>query len=133
MKVKEFDFRVWDISKKIYYKDLELSMTPSDKNAFGINLGIIFARNLKSASMLSDNCEIELYTGLRDKNNAKIYEGDILRFDSYTHIGLVGAVVFNKRFGCFACRIKDAVNGFNIIESFELIDNIHKDSNLLGW
>lgn len=132
MKVKEFDFRVWDISKKKYYKDLELSMVPSEKKGFGINLGITFAKDLKSASMLSDNYEIELYTGLRDKNNAKIYEGDILRFDSYMHIGLVGVVVFNKRFGCFACRIKDEVNAFNIIESFELIGNIHKDSNLLG-
>ncbi|WP_298060625.1 YopX family protein [uncultured Helicobacter sp.] len=141
MKTQDFDFRVWDISKKIYYNNLQFSIMPSDKNTFSINLGIVFAKNLESASMLSSNYEVELYTGFKDKNNAKIYEGDIVSFEVDSHdMGLLlvlGEVIFEN--GRFVIKGYERMFPHYSFYDFVLKDegvtikgNIHENPELLG-
>lgn len=52
MKIKNFDFRVWDYENNKFINNDDLTQT---------------------------NVEIELYTGYKDKNNIKIFDGDILK------------------------------------------------------
>ncbi|WP_342251697.1 YopX family protein [Campylobacter jejuni] len=87
MKLKDFDFRIWSVKKEKYLDELysNIISLSSDKSIKGYNrhykiLAIEFSP-YDSIPLMNDNeeCfEIELFTGLYDKNETKIYEGDIV-------------------------------------------------------
>ncbi|EPP4233371.1 YopX family protein [Campylobacter coli] len=78
MKLKDFDFRIWDNGK--YHYPLK------------INNGIV-ETNFK----IGLNDEIELFTGFYDKNGKKIYEGDILENEEFAELYLItrNDIVYN--------------------------------------
>lgn len=150
MKLEDFYFRVWDISKKRFYNDLEFSMLPSDKDSLNINLGIIFAKNLETASMFGSNYEIELFTGFYDKNKKQIYEGDIVGlYDIFNNIYERREVVFEN--AQFALKHQNTKYGhiplanlyqtqkeldnidFKTLRGIKVIGNIHENSELLNY
>lgn len=73
------------------------------------------------------------FTGLRDKNGVKIFEGDIID----DHIGR-GVVEFSDNYGAFKVNYKNGIGKWFIDyslrgerESIEVIGNIHQHPNLL--
>ena len=83
--------------------------------------------------------EIELSTGLKDKNGQKIYEGDIVifmveRFDSIT-IGFdseqwhTAVVEWNQDDACYS--FMDGGEPFSVQFEAEVIGNIHENQELL--
>lgn len=66
MKLKDFDFRIWDNST-----DRFIELAISD--------------NIRAIPRKSDDLVLELWSGFYDSKGAKIYEGDIVKYDSRTN------------------------------------------------
>lgn len=87
--------------------------------------------------------EIELMesTGLFDKNNKEIFEGDIVKYKIGRNT-FIAPVVYNKVYTGFGLREEDGYGGiiFSFVEiaedvdlkTLEVIGNIWEDSELLG-
>jgi hypothetical protein len=77
--------------------------------------------------------EVMQYTGLKDKNNKEIYEGDVLHCDGHWNLYAVWDEE-NARFA-FLCTDWVVTQGHPIqpnISSYCIIGNIHENPELLG-
>ncbi len=123
MKLQDFDFRVWD-------KDEKCFLDPYTKSRAVV-------KNLPNEKLL--NLEIELFTGLCDKNGNKIYEGDILYSfeDCSEDEAFKYKVVFKEEaFYLVECGDngeeydEDLISEFRLTE-LEIMGNIHENAELL--
>ncbi|HGG0232379.1 TPA: YopX family protein [Campylobacter coli] len=149
MKLQDFDFRIWSVKKEKYLDELysNIISLSSDKSIKGYNrnykiLAIEFSP-YDSIPLMNDNeeCfEIELFTGLYDKNGNKIYEGDILYYfkDCSEGEAFKYKVVFKEgAFYLVECGDngeeydEDLIGEFNLTE-LEIMGNIHENAELLN-
>ena len=84
----------------------------------------------------SDECDIEQFTGLIDKNGKEIYEGDICKVSCkfFDIKNQTSKVIFKN--GCFCFQYgctDDYVKTFNAwdLNSIEVIGNIHENKELM--
>ncbi|EAH6269516.1 hypothetical protein GTI42_08320 [Campylobacter coli] len=138
MKLKDFDFRILDKHHKgCGNKDCKCQTK------------YVYGEEAKTRlSEFKEDCEIELWTGLYDKNGKKIYENDILKFTFSFYdgtrtqevIAYANAITYNGLFftskdnGLFP-RIdyysyKQLEKDFTF--SMEIIGNIHENKELLN-
>lgn len=127
MKLKDFDFRIWDNGQK-YAGDVV-------KKYIGLQ-------------GFSDDVEVELWSGFYDKNGKKIYVGDMVKYRKYTKpLEVVYAEStfyiihpsIEKEFqvdcgtrlqGIYDNRDKGYKD--NKLECVEVIGNIHENAELRG-
>lgn len=128
MKLKDFDFRIWD----------------SNTNRF---IEFAISDNIRAIPRNSDDLVLELWSGFYDSKGAKIYEGDIVKYNSNT-TPLV--VVFERNtFYIIDTSIEKHLqvdcgtrlqgiydnrsNGYtnNKLECLQVLGNIHENAELL--
>lgn len=120
--MRQHKYRAWDsLNKKIYYDSAQTPLL-----LYG---GIIFVENLSFDNVIHINHDLpELiplqYTGIKDKNDKEIYEGDILSYsrDNQNKINYV------KWYApCFI--LGQIIMGY--CKDFEIIGNIYENPELL--
>ncbi|EPP4411082.1 YopX family protein [Campylobacter coli] len=151
MKLKDFDFRVWDGKKYInnvkggvyiHKKDTDIKCLNRNQDCYDYEFQLDDLDN--------SNLEIELFTGFYDKNSKKIFEGDILEYTRWceqymedaehsetiyevvcfdTNGGLYSKLL-NGEFGWFFEHFMNDKN--NTIEEMSIIGNIHENKELLN-
>lgn len=124
MKLSDFDFRVYHNIRNEYITDKYI-------------ISNLFNDLINGATDLIMDHEIELFTGFCDKNNKKIYEGDILKIkEDYNKTGK-GFVQYHK--GIFKIINKKSSHEYCVTylgyilcrENIEIIGNIHENSELI--
>ena len=128
MRLKDFDFRIWDNST-----DKFIDFAISD--------------NIRAIPRENDDLVLELWSGFYDSKGTKIYEGDIVKYDSRTK-PLV-AVLERNTFYIIDTSIEKHLqvdcgtrlqgiyengnNGYtnNKLECLEVLGNIHENAELL--
>lgn len=128
--MRELEFRAWWKDTKRFLDCDEWYMTCSG------------AKYLHYAVMpyKDDNFIIEQYTGLKDKNGQKIYEGDIVS-EEFEYGGEKTKTIWQVRWSDDECAFElHYVSGFEVDdcslvaddeEDYEVIGNIHKQPELL--
>ncbi|EAJ2506439.1 YopX family protein [Campylobacter jejuni] len=128
MKLKDFDFRIWDKNYKEYiFTNRTISKYYKDASTVTSLAGRIrkekYSGNLVFDDLGCDceECEIELFTGLYDKNRRKIYENDIVSYETLQGKTLFYFVTINKDINIFEIfRIAN-------LEKFELYNRTEND------
>ena len=90
-----------------------------------------FPRFAYSVNVVDENT-IGQYTGLKDKNGQKIFEGDIVEFDFYD-IGKQRAFVYwNEKYGAFLLKVISSNFGYTTISEGKVIGNIWDNGDLIN-
>lgn len=133
--MREIGYRAWlKEEKRFVYPKLIL-------NDFGSVVGVayndidIFTDELIEHRLLIEDVVLEQFTGLRDKNGKKIYEGDLIKEVVYGRKSVIWEVRYCQDDCCFELhRIKGALYGDNLLSSssqYEVIGDIHRNHELL--
>lgn len=152
MKLKDFDFRIWDNIGKKYIKTPHGLFIENTEHNNASNCDRIIA-NYEQRAFYIDNpydwknkeyfnnenaFSIELFTGFYDKNGKKIYEGDILYYFKDCSKGEVFKYQVLFKEGAF--YLFESYDGFvddeDLITEFDLkelqvMGNIHENSELI--
>ncbi|PHI05727.1 YopX family protein [Fusobacterium polymorphum] len=120
--MREIKFRAWDkLNKEMF-------------NVESINFSFLKVyRDIVSYRKFND-IELMQYTGLKDKNNKEIYEGDIVKLRNNHGMGVVK---YYDEWGAFVIEYTKpkplVVLGMNYyIEDIKILGNIYENSELLG-
>ncbi|EAJ1158708.1 hypothetical protein CKX08_04395 [Campylobacter coli] len=151
MKLKDFDFRIWDGKKYINNVKGGVYIHKEDTDVKCLNRNqACYDYEFQLDDLDNSNLEIELFTGFYDKNGKKIFEGDILEYTRWceqymedaehsetiykvvcfdTNGGLYSKLL-NGEFGWFFEHFMNDKN--NTIEEMSIIGNIHENKELLN-
>ena len=128
--MREIKFRAWCDSDKMMYYDI--------RDGIGFDYGSIyeFSRFFNDDPNDYHKWTVMQYTGLKDKNGVEIYEGDLIRMESYSFHYLnkyIYEVYYNEPNMRFRLRnnphdCDEDATGFH---SFEVIGNIYQNRDLI--
>ena len=131
--MREIKFRVWNTeTNKMIIKVKEMGVFAL-KSIYSIDEFLVVPTDEKYPLMQ--------YTGLKDKNDGEIYEGDILKYpyvrsSSVNYTIEIGVIEWSDEYCGFIIDEVQNIGGFCGIESkhmneLEVIGNIYEHSNLL--
>lgn len=139
MKLQDFDFRIWDKTKEEFLKKEPTLIKIDNERVIAGRISRFYANTADITDMFIGNgndLEIELWTGIYDKNGKKIYEGDIVKtkspYDCFlAKVGIhkEGTFYLENKSGHYMGSLIYLVEdeGYTI----EIIGNIHENPELL--
>lgn len=130
---REIKFRAWDTKNKNWMEFIPPKeyMIDSDewdwRDSGGDEASLFFPSN-PIGPTFNNRIIYQQFTGIKDKNNKEIYEGDIIVF--YTNINdkNISLVEYDNRNLCFLPRIEDVCV---LNQKGEIIGNIFENPELL--
>lgn len=154
MKLKDFDFRIWDGEKYLNLKNdggndsithrcegYAIGLIGDEKPIYNIKAGVEYNgytyddhEYVENLSVDENKCEIELWVGICDNKGTKVYEGDIVKFN-YKDKEYVEVVELTFYQGIFFGELNLtslASNSLIIqLKEFEVIGNVNENKELL--
>ncbi|EGK8069875.1 hypothetical protein IO376_001031 [Campylobacter upsaliensis] len=148
MKLKDFDFRVWDKTKEAFLKQEPTLIKLDNERVIAGRISRFYANTADIADMFIGNgndLEIELWTGYFDKNGNKIYENDILKNVSLKEIyyitrndtyKMLEIIIYDKDCNENLYKKKNPA-GIELLKmlvsnkNMSVIGNIHENADLL--
>ncbi len=120
--MREFKYRAYLTNRNIMVEVVGIDLINETIN-FKDDEGYYSMENLCFAKLMQ-------YTGLKDKNGIKVYEGDILKLRD-NHGNKV--VKYNNEWGAFIDETSTGVLGlyYDDKEDFEIIGNIYENHELI--
>lgn len=150
MKLKDFDFRIWDKTKEAFLKEEPTLIKLDNERVIAGRISRFYANTADIADMFIGNgndLEIELWTGFYDSKGVKIYEGDMVKYR--TQMQPLVAVFERSTFYIIDTSIEKHLqvdcgtrlqgiyenrsNGYTNqkLECLEVLGNIHENADLL--
>ena len=126
---REIKFRAWDKVHECYLYDIQGAYdTLSGCVKYENGENAVYDEECFAGFLDNDRYVVEQYTGLKDANGKKIYEGDIVKVTSqfWGMLGDIYEVKFNQ--GTFCVKY---VLLLEISPSISVIGNVHDNPELL--
>lgn len=130
--MREIGFRAFVKSKKKMLPVTDLCFNETEA------VGVSGCGNAKCTLCVDwynfDDVVLMQYTGLKDKNGKKIFEGDIVEIDVHDHLGwnvIKGKVIFLEGAWLVTDSGSFAIPLWSEINEIEVIGNIHENPELL--
>ncbi|HHO2198553.1 TPA: YopX family protein [Campylobacter coli] len=144
MKLKDFDFRIWDNTEKRYLNEIELHKYDKSPVEAGTTFTETDRINEVEFVKNKNDLEIELFTGYYDYKGNKIYIGDIIECLVFTNEKnseiFYEIICFDMELG-LCSKLSNGDGGYlfdllrnknnKIIEDVWVVGNIHENKELL--
>ncbi|EAH7496880.1 hypothetical protein EMO88_07785 [Campylobacter coli] len=144
MKLKDFDFRIWDNTEKRYLNEIELHKYDKSPVEAGTTFTETDRINEVEFVKNKNDLEIELFTGYYDYKGNKIYIGDIIECLVFTNEKnseiFYKIICFDMELG-LCSKLSNGDGGYlfdllrdknnKTIEDVYVVGNIHENKELL--
>ena len=135
--MREIGYRAWlKEEKRFIYPKLILNDFGSVVEVAYNDIDISSDKIIEHRLIIED-VVLEQFTGLRDKNGKKIYEGDLIKEVIYGRKFVIWEVRYCQDDCCFELhRIRGAYFGDSLLgggSQYEVIGNIHENKDLLEY